>query len=209
MTVAGVILCGGKSSRMGHPKAWLPFGPEVMLQRVVRILREVVAPIVVVAADDQPLPLLPPEVIVARDLRPERGPLEGIFAGLTALTHAALSPTAAGPVEAAYISSCDVPFLSPQFIRRIVELLGDSDIAVPYVDDRHHPLAAVYRLHALPEIERLLAQNRFRPIFLFETLATRLITDQELRAVDPELKSLQNLNTAEAYKTALAESGLA
>ena len=66
MTAAGIVLCGGKSTRMGTSKALLPFGPETMLQRVVRLLGEVVAPIVVVAASDQTLPDLPPGVIVTR-----------------------------------------------------------------------------------------------------------------------------------------------
>ena len=43
MRRGAIILCGGASSRMGRDKAWLPFGPdEVMLQRVVRLVGEVV-----------------------------------------------------------------------------------------------------------------------------------------------------------------------
>ena len=72
LKTAGIVLCGGQSSRMGRPKAWLPFGDEVMLTRVVRRLAEVVAPIVVVAAPGQEVPALPAEVEVVRD--PERGP---------------------------------------------------------------------------------------------------------------------------------------
>src|SRR5690349_629710 len=82
---AGIVLCGGKSSRMGRPKALLPFGPELMLQRVVRILSTVVAPIVVVAARDQELPSLSGDVLPARDEREGRGPLEGLLAGMKEL----------------------------------------------------------------------------------------------------------------------------
>ena len=57
------MLCGGKSTRMGEPKATLPFGPETMLQRVVRLLGTVVSPIVAVAAREQVLPALPADVI--------------------------------------------------------------------------------------------------------------------------------------------------
>ena len=59
MRTGGIVLCGGRSSRMGRPKAWLPFGGELMLPRIVRILREVVEPVVVVAASDQEVPPLP------------------------------------------------------------------------------------------------------------------------------------------------------
>ncbi|MCA9117229.1 MAG: NTP transferase domain-containing protein, partial [Planctomycetaceae bacterium] len=54
--VAGIVLCGGRSSRMGQPKHLLPFGDETMLQRVVRTLSAVVSPVVVVAARGQQLP---------------------------------------------------------------------------------------------------------------------------------------------------------
>ena len=76
MTVGGIVLCGGRSTRMGVPKATLPFGPETMLQRVVRLLSTVVDPIVVVAARDQQLPELPSGVINTVDEREQRGPLE-------------------------------------------------------------------------------------------------------------------------------------
>src|SRR5690349_9052533 len=98
----GIVLCGGKSSRMGTSKALLPFGPETMLQRVVRILSNVVSPIVIVAAEDQEIPQLPAGVIVTHDEREGRGPLEGLRAGLKAL------PT---NVDRAYVTSCDVPLL--------------------------------------------------------------------------------------------------
>ena len=84
MTAGGIVLAGGKSTRMGTSKALLPFGPETMLQRVVRILSSVVSPIVVVAAPAQELPDLPAHVIVTRDEREGRGPLEGLRAGLKA-----------------------------------------------------------------------------------------------------------------------------
>jgi molybdopterin-guanine dinucleotide biosynthesis protein A len=69
MAEAGIVLCGGKSTRMGSSKALLPFGSETMLQRVVRLLGKVVSPLVVVAAVEQELPALPRDVIVARDER--------------------------------------------------------------------------------------------------------------------------------------------
>src|SRR3954464_8854944 len=81
----GIVVCGGRSTRMGSSKALLPFGPETMLQRVVRLLGTVVSPLVVVAAPEQALPELPASVSITRDEREGRGPLEGLRAGLKAL----------------------------------------------------------------------------------------------------------------------------
>jgi molybdopterin-guanine dinucleotide biosynthesis protein A len=184
---------------MGVPKAMLPFGNETMLQRVVRILHTVASPIVVVAAREQSLPELPSGVIITRDEREAQGPLEGLRAGLSALPD---------PVDIAYATSCDVPLLEPRFVERIVELLGDHDVAVMEIDGFLHPLSAVYRRNTLPLIESLLAEGRLRPAFLFDLVRTRRVKPEEMAAVDPQFRTLRNLNTKEDYLAALAEANL-
>jgi molybdopterin-guanine dinucleotide biosynthesis protein A len=204
MRLGGVVLCGGKSSRMGTPKAWLDFGGELLLQRVVRRVAEVAEVLVVVAAPGQEVPPLPEGVAIVRDPVSGRGPLQGIGAGLDAL---------AGRAEAAFVSSTDVPFLHPALIRRLVALRGDAyDIVAPRAQGHYHPLATVYGMEARAEIAALLAADRLRPFFLFERMRT-LIADEalllagaELAAADPELRSLRNVNTPEEYKAALAEA---
>jgi molybdopterin-guanine dinucleotide biosynthesis protein A len=184
---------------MGLDKASLPFGPERMLPRVVRLLAQVVSPIVVVAAPGQELPPLSDDVIVARDEREGRGPLEGLLAGLTAI---------APHTNAAYATSCDVPLLVPDFVRTIIARLAENDIAVPVEGQFHHPLAAAYRTSVIPVISDLLAADRLRPVFLFERVSTCRVSVSELAAVDPRLSTLKNLNRPEDYLAALAEAGI-
>jgi len=198
MNVAGIVLSGGQSKRMGRPKAWLPFDSEIMLPRVVRLLGQVANPIVVVAAPGQDLPPLPDDVQVVRDEVAGRGPLQGLAAGLSAL---------AGAADCVYLTSCDVPFLQPVFVRRLVELLGEHCICVPRVGEFHHPLAAVYRLDVLPIVNQLLAEDRLRPFFLFEQVPTRVVEAADLAEVDPTFQTLRNLNTPEDYEAALRDVG--
>ena len=196
--IAGIVLCGGQSSRMGQPKAWLPITGELMLPRVVRLVAEVVSPVVVVAAPDQEVPPLPEAVEIVRDEERGRGPLEGLAAGLAALR---------GGADAAYLSSCDVPFLRPAFVRRLIEMLGEHAICVPHVGGYHHPLAAVYRIEVLGAVKKLLSENRMRPVFLFDAVPTRVVDAAELIDMDPALESLRNLNTPEDYERAVKELG--
>ena len=198
MLQGAIILCGGRSSRMGVPKWSLPFGPEQMLHRVMRLVSEVCRPIVVVAARDQDLCELSSDVIVARDRQPERGPLEGLLAGLSAL------PV---DVEAVYVTGCDVPLLVPALVRRMFELLGDHAVVVPVSGGYEHPLAAVYRPSVRPAVEQLLAADRLRPRDLFDLVPTRRVSEVELRDVDPRLDSLRNLNEPADYLAALADAG--
>jgi len=197
---AGIVLCGGRSSRMGRPKAWLPFGDEVLLQRTVRILSEVVQPVIVVAAPDQSLPSLPAHVQIARDDREYLGPLNGLATGLTTLGDHA---------EIAYLSSCDVPFLRSEFVRHVIDRLGDADICMPEVAGYRHPLAAAYRTNVLPDVRALVDCGRLRPIFLTDIRKTRLLSANDFVDVDPELASLRNANTIEEYDAALRDAGYA
>src|SRR4051794_11642805 len=200
MTLGAVVLCGGQSRRMGQPKAWLPFGPERLLQRVVRLVGTGIGdgPIVVVAAPGQEYPPLPDSVIVVRDPVGGRGPLQGLAAGLSALP---------GSVELAYASATDVPFLVPAWIGRLRELIGDHDLAIPLFDGHHHPLAALYRpATVLPAVDALLRADRLRPVFLIDSVRTRVVTAEELRDVDPGMETLRNLNTPDDYQRALDEA---
>jgi molybdopterin-guanine dinucleotide biosynthesis protein A len=182
---------------MGTSKALLPFGTETMLQRVVRILSSLVSPLVVVAAADQELPELPTGVIVTRDERPERGPLEALRAGLKALPE---------QVDRAYVTSCDVPLLVPGFVTQMLDHSREHDIAVMDIDGFPHPLSAVYRRSVLADVEGLLAQDRLRPVFLFDAVRTRRVRQEEMTS-DPELRTLRNLNTPDDYQQALRDAG--
>ncbi|MEX0820458.1 MAG: molybdenum cofactor guanylyltransferase [Pirellulaceae bacterium] len=197
--IGGIVLCGGRSQRMGLAKGMLPFGPELMLQRIVRLLSEVVEPIVIVAANGQQLPNLSADIMVARDEREDRGPLEGLRVGL-----AAIAPHA----DAAYATSCDVPLLSRALVSRMIAELGEHDAAVPIDGEFYHPLAAVYRTQTVATIERLVADDQLRASKLFETLHTHCVPVEQLRGIDPELLALMNVNSPSEYAKALELAGV-
>lgn len=196
---AAVVLCGGQSLRMGQPKAWLAFGPECLLQRVVRLIGSVVAEVVVVAARGQDLPDLPAAVRVVRDSRHAEGPLRGLATGLAAVAES---------VELVYAAATDAPFLQPAWWDALAGLIGEHDLIVPEADGRLHPLAAVYRrAPVLAGAERQLAAGQRRLTALVESGRGRVIAAHELRGVDPDLGTLRNLNTPADYGAALAELG--
>ena len=108
--VAGILLAGGRSTRMGRPKAELAWGGRTLVEHVAATLAQAVdGPVVVVRAPGQRLPDLPAGVEVAEDAVEGRGPLEGIAAGLRAIESRA---------DAAFVTSTDVPFLRAAFVAR-------------------------------------------------------------------------------------------
>jgi molybdenum cofactor guanylyltransferase len=190
---------------MGTPKAALEWHGSTLLDRTVRIVaRATSGPVVVVRAPGQDLPELPEGTVVADDPYPGQGPVQGIAAGLAALT---------GRAGIAFVSSTDMPFLHPAFIGRVLRVLQESegpDICLPVAGGYAQPLAAAYRVSLAGTAERLVRQDRLRPAFLFgecraETLdETALRRDPALAALDPDLDSVLNVNTPADYAAARA-----
>jgi molybdenum cofactor guanylyltransferase len=201
---AGVVLAGGRSSRMGTPKAALEWHGSTLLRRTIGILARVTdGPVIVVRAAGQPLPALPPDVEVVDDPREGKGPVQGIAAGLTAL---------AGRADLAFISSTDMPFLHPAFVRRVLRAVEDgADVGLPIARGYPQPLAAAYRTTLAPVAERLVADGRLRPAFLFDECSVDRLDEAALRAdpvlaaLDPALDSVVNVNEPADYEAARAE----
>src|SRR5262245_38096564 len=138
INLAAIVLCGGASERMGSDKAWLPFGPETMLQRVVRIVSEVCDPVVVVAGPTQALPELPSTVQVARDSSECPGPVAALRGGLDYL------PTDR-PV---YLCGCDMPFICAELIELLAAHYRSGHMVATIVDGIRQPLGAIYPCQA-------------------------------------------------------------
>jgi molybdopterin-guanine dinucleotide biosynthesis protein A len=185
-----VILTGGKSSRMGRPKALLPFDDEPLIAHVVRRLGRVFGEIVVVTAPDQELPPLP--VALVRDQVAYQGPVSGIYHGLRAATK-----------EVCFVTSCDAPFLNLALISHLLSQIADWDVVVPFWQERFQPLHAVYRRSVASLLREQLDRGELRPIFLYDKVRTRKIDEGEIRRLDPEGLSLLNMNSPVDYDAAL------
>lgn len=183
---AGIVLCGGRSSRMGRPKAWLPIGGETMLGRLVRVLSGTVSRVVVSAAAGQSLPPLPESVGVVVDAVPEHGPLGGIASAMAVLTE-----------ELVFIAACDLARLGESTIRELLCLLAESDhdAVVPRVAGRPQPLAAAYRRRVLPRIAQQLDRGERALHTLLEVLAVHF--------ADRPAGEFANINTPEEYEVLL------
>ena len=130
--------------------------------RTVRIVGGIAREVVVVAATGQNLPSLPEAIEVVRDHHEGRGPLEGMRAGLSAVAHGSV----------AFVTGCDTPLLTSAFIERVASLLGEHEIAVPWIDGfiiRWPPSIG----RPSSTISKLLADDQRRPTFLFERVNTR------------------------------------
>jgi molybdopterin-guanine dinucleotide biosynthesis protein A len=186
---AGIVLAGGRSSRMGTPKAWLDWHGTTLLRRTCAVVaRGADGPVVVVGAPGQDLPELPATVRVVEDARDGKGPLQGLLAGLEAVE-----------ADLAFVASTDMPFLHPRFVAAVCAAARDVDVAVPHLGGFRQPLAAAYKTALTPLVEELVEHDQMKPAFLFERCDTRWLDDL------PHPESVRNLNERADYEAALGE----
>ena len=200
--VGAVVLAGGRSSRMGEPKALLEWHGSTLLRRVVGLVsRGCEGPVVVVRAAGQELPELPSSVRVLDDEQEGRGPLQGVAVGLSALQD---------EVEHAFVCATDLPFLHPRFVRRVAREVSGRDVAIPVVGGYRQPTTAAYRTSLAARAHALLEQDRRRVGFLLEDAdvaaldEAALLDDAALRRLDPQLESVLGVNDRQAYEQARA-----
>jgi molybdopterin-guanine dinucleotide biosynthesis protein A len=179
---------------MGRDKWSLPFGDETLLERTVRTVREVVDEVWVVAREGQEVE---GDYPIVRDPAEGLGPLAGLVAGLEAMA-----------ADRAFLTSCDVPFLRPEYVRRMLERSRRHPVVVPLLDGHHMCTSAVYAREVLPIARRLLKEERLRPLFLIREVDALIVNEPELREMDADLASFRDCNTREAYEQALRDAGL-
>ena len=203
LEAAAIVLAGGRSSRMGSPKAALDWHGSTLLRRVTGIVaRSVDGPVIVVSAPGQALPALDGAVEIVTDEREGRGPLQGLAAGLAAVGDRRRSLTCPRPT-----CRCSTRRSSA----RVLKALGDDvDVVLPEVGGYRQPLSAAYRVELLDTVNDLIAADRMRPAFLFERSRVLHVTEADLlrngalNRLDPELRSVSNLNEPADYERAYA-----
>lgn len=203
MEWTGIILAGGRSSRMGTNKAVLPIDGQPVIERLACELQK---------ATDEVVISCGPSVLYAelglplrQDIYSGCGPLAGLHAGL-----------AASARKWCLAVSCDMPFANAALFRYMAEqaqMLEDQrrgrhgesvEAVIPYVGDRVQPLLAMYRRSVLPELERALGEGLLRVNHWISGLPAKYISGEELSQASglPAELAVFNMNQPEDYKTA-------
>ncbi|MFA6011054.1 MAG: molybdenum cofactor guanylyltransferase [Desulfobacteraceae bacterium] len=180
--VCGVILAGGRSSRMGRDKAMLDVSGLSMFERTLHMMRELFKRIII--AGDRP-DLSKADVPCYKDIYPGSA-LGGLYTGLKE----------AG-TEWIMVSACDMPFPDVRIARFLLDQREDYDVVVPKTPGGYEPLFAVYRKTCLPYMKELLDKNIYKINDFYAHVRVRYVFYEEL----PEgwEHALLNVNTPEQY----------
>jgi molybdopterin-guanine dinucleotide biosynthesis protein A len=187
--ITGAILAGGQSSRMGQNKALMSLGGHRLIDRVVHVLEDIFAELLLVT--NRPEIYADLGVRMVSDVFPEKGSLGGIY---SAISHAS--------TPYCFIVACDMPFLQAPVIRYLIEHIADHDVVIPDVYGEMQPLHAIYNKTCLAPIRQRLDANRLKIIGFLPDLRVRIVTRGEILPLDPALHTFQNLNTPEEFQAA-------
>ncbi len=172
---------------MGQDKALLPFGKTTVIEFLIARLQQVCEEVIVVTTPEQSYPHLHAQKVF--DLVPNKLSLGGLYSGL-------LQSTA----EINFVCGCDMPLLAPQLVRHLFAQIKGYEAVVPKHRGFFEPLCAVYSKACLPYIEAQLRTEDLRMTSWLTQARVRIVREKELRARDPELHSLLNMNTPEDYE---------
>jgi molybdopterin-guanine dinucleotide biosynthesis protein A len=192
----GLILCGGRSQRLGTSKAWLEFAGLPLLSRVAWTLYPLVEELRVIGAPEITYPPLPDGAILERDPLPYCGPTPALIRGLKSFSQ---------NIRSVFVCSCDLPFLDSNCVEYLFDLTKGEQIFIPTWQGRLHPLHAVYPSRVAQGVDWKAWENR-RLLDWIESLQYQIIPEEHWEKIDPHGLSLTNINTLQDYQLALQRS---
>ena len=187
MFMTGIILSGGKNTRMGTNKAFLDIDGERLIDRTTRIFKDIFHEVIL--STNSPLDYLDHDGVIVTDIMKGKGSLGGIYTGLFFASH-----------EYAFVSACDMPFLNKKFIQYMVEQVQGYDIIVPKLSDGFQPLHAIYSKRCLPLIKKHIDSGSLKITGFYRGLKILEITEDVIKSFDAECKMFINVNTREDLK---------
>ena len=181
-------MCGGASTRMGRDKALIEIGGKPLVRLVAERVAECADPVLLASGPTRRFRSLPYEEIT--DAAPGAGPISGLVAALSASPH-----------DLAVAAAVDMPFVSADVFRLLLELRADEDAVVPVTSEGQQPLHALYHRSALAHLTAALERGRYGLRDALDDLDVREVGREEWEAVDPQGRFALNLNTQEDLRS--------
>lgn len=188
--ISGIILSGGKNSRMGANKAFLEIDGIRLIDQTLAVYRQIFNEIIIVT--NEPGAYLEfNDVTLVTDIYKEKGPLGGIFTDLFYAQNPYI-----------FVSACDLPYLSADFILHLRHLSGRHDVIVPETAEGYQPLCAVYSRNCLPVIKKRLEMDKLKITGFYKDARVLSVTENQIRPFDARGLLFRNLNTPSDLKNA-------
>lgn len=186
--MTGIILAGGKNSRMGTNKAFLKIDGIRLIDNILAVYQKIFSEIIIVTND--PLSYTEfSETLIITDIYKEKGALGGIYTGLFYATY-----------DYSFVAACDMPFLNEDFIIYLTGQVGKHDIIVPELSEGFQPLHAIYSRNCLSHIKKLLSADKLKIAGFYKEVRLLSIPEEKIKPFDKDGRLFLNINTQEDLK---------
>jgi molybdopterin-guanine dinucleotide biosynthesis protein A len=180
--VTCIILAGGASRRMGRDKAFIQIEGIRLLDYVYKKCRKLFSEIIIVT--NQPQQFVDYQTPVVPDEIPGIGSIGGLYTGLRRASN-----------YYSFCVACDMPFLKPELIARIIEKRSNSDIVIPKTRAGLEPLHALYSKRCIEPLKKYIEKGDLKISNILVEVKVQYCSEEEIKKVDPSLLSFMNVNT--------------
>ncbi|MHB1421508.1 MAG: molybdenum cofactor guanylyltransferase [Bacillota bacterium] len=190
LDATGIILSGGRNTRMRSNKAFLEIGKGKIIEETLKKLQPLFAQVIIVTNEPELYSNLSTQLV--RDLIHGFGPLSGIHAGITASNH-----------NLNFVMACDLPFIEPDLVRFMIEHAGGYDVVVPQVGNYLQPLHAVYAKSCITPITGCLQEGIAKVVAFYHQVKVNYIGESQIKRYGDPQKMFFNVNTPDELQVAL------
>lgn len=186
LPLTALVLCGGKSRRMGRPKAFLPYEGTTVIEHVLNKVRDLFSEVFLVANEPDLYENLGVDVV--KDILPYRGPLGGILSGLLVSSH-----------SHAFVIACDMPLVERKIIREMSSKRHGNDVVVLAHEQGIEPLLAVYSKNCIKPLEESLFAGNLSLQEFLTGLNAQMFRYESSDSETERLPGYFNMNTPQDY----------
>ena len=186
--ITGIILAGGKNSRMGDNKAFLEIDGISLIEKTINIYRHIFNEIIVVTND--PLAYIEfADAVIVTDIYKNKGPMGGIYTGLFYAKY-----------SYAFVAACDMPFLNKDFIIYLIEQNGKHDVIVPELPEGFQSLHAIYSRKCLSHLKRMIEADKLKISEFYKEIRLLSIKEEKIKTFNKDGRLFFNINTPKDLK---------
>jgi molybdopterin-guanine dinucleotide biosynthesis protein A len=182
--ITGIILSGGKSTRMGENKAFIELEGVPIVRRIYTLFKELFQEVIIVTNQQELFKNFDSKIY--SDLIPNQGALGGLYTGLFFSTF-----------QYSFCVACDMPFIKKALVQYIIYHIEGEDVIVPRTEDGLQPLHAIYSKHCLGPIKKIMEQGKYKIIDFYNRVNVKIVEEKDFTLLDPLRESFINVNTPE------------
>jgi len=180
--VTGIILSGGKSTRMGEDKAFIELEGVPIVRRIYTLFKELFQEVIIVTNQQELFKNFDSKIY--SDLIPNQGALGGLYTGLFFSTF-----------QYSFCVACDMPFIKKALVQYIINHIEGEDVIVPRTEDGLQPLHAIYSKNCLDPIKIIMEQGKYKIIDFYNRVNVKIVEEKDFTVLDPLRESFINVNT--------------